>query len=424
MSPRAALSPSVDHAREVMGSLLLGWANRALWSEAQVGRSWGAIAEMPLRKFIDHASPFLMQRLGALAAAPEDPDSEDHRIVLALAADSLLPHARNAECVRLPEGSPLTLTLPVCGQVLTLGPGAASLAPSSDRRTLTASGDAALKADPDTVRFIDDTLAESECAFTVTVTQDPILFDQMARSRMAPGSERPMLDASGILLRDTIRFIGSVDRPLSEVISRDVSCYSLIGGTEQVQNSFSISGLKGVVFLSLCQSCARLAERIIHEYGHSQLYALAELDPLTLPNRDRVYCSPWRPDARPINGLFHALYVFENVAHFLQLLAATGNGTSETDVAERLAFLNLQLCVAIGQIERSGLTGCGREIVNLIIGSMNERKAASNLDGGRGLGWLRTHFTTWRASNGPVCDAPDIPSLAAAGMAVLGRGEL
>jgi HEXXH motif-containing protein len=57
----------------------------------------------------------------------------------------------------------------------------------------------------------------------------------------------------------------------------------------------------------------KLAEAIVHEYFHNELFLHQESAEL-FDTRDELYYSPWRDDARPLNGLFHGAFVFTAVA--------------------------------------------------------------------------------------------------------------
>jgi len=403
-----------------METLLLAWARRALWAE-QPG--WAPIAATPTAALTKDASPFLLQSLAALVSRDGPISGQDLRLALALTADSFLQ--RIPPCrVRIPEGNPARITLPRSGQVLTLGSGSAVLAMAADAGKLAAEGDAALEPDRQSVRVCCGSLANTERSFVVTVAQDPSLFDDMCRSSMVADAEPNALEEFGGALNDALRLIGEADRGLQQCIHDDVSFYSVIDGSEEVHKSFSVGGLKGVIFLSRSRSPTRLAEAIVHEYGHSQLYWLADLDRLVIPGGGALYYSPWRPDPRPLIGLFHAMYVFENVACVLHRLSGIGFAGCASDIAERLSFIDLQLSAAIAQIERRRLSPSGQEIVDLVIQSMKERGAAPGHGGTKAMQRLQDHFAAWRSSGNPRFDGVDLHALLHKATELLARGRL
>ena len=49
--------------------------------------------------------------------------------------------------------------------------------------------------------------------------------------------------------------------------------------------------------------------RLIHEYSHNLLFGIARNEPLVLNDPEEQYQSPLRKDLRPMDGIFHALFV-------------------------------------------------------------------------------------------------------------------
>ena len=49
--------------------------------------------------------------------------------------------------------------------------------------------------------------------------------------------------------------------------------------------------------------------RLIHEYSHNLLFGIARNEPLVLNDPEERYESPLRQDLRPMDGIFHALFV-------------------------------------------------------------------------------------------------------------------
>lgn len=49
--------------------------------------------------------------------------------------------------------------------------------------------------------------------------------------------------------------------------------------------------------------------RLIHEYSHNLLFGIARNEPLLLNDPDEYYYSPLRQEARPIDGIYHAVFV-------------------------------------------------------------------------------------------------------------------
>lgn len=423
MPPAGHLLPSIQHARTWMGTLLLTWSQRVLWSDLRVGSTWAPISAAPSAFLIKHTSPFLWQMLMGLVWEDMPVASENHRSALALTADSYLHHIAANGGVELPQGPPIRITLPTCRQVLSLGSGTARLATASNSGALVVYGDAEITPDAYSNRFAYSSSAYRK-HFTVTTVEDEWLFNKTARSNMVANVGQTELADFGDAISEAVRTIGEADAGLHQCILDDVSFYSLIEGSEQEHKSFTVSGLKGVIFLSKCKSRTRLAEAIVHEYGHSQLYWLSDMDGLVVPDGGRRFYSPWREDPRPLIGLLHALYVFENVACFFHKLSATRPGSSDIDLPARISFIDLQIRAALAQIEGGSLTACGREIVNLIIQSINERQLAHTHNKEKAMERLQAHFISWQTNNPCLADPTDLHSLLQKAEAILTRGQL
>jgi len=72
----------------------------------------------------------------------------------------------------------------------------------------------------------------------------------------------------------------------------------------------------GAVAMSLPDEHRLLALTLAHEIQHTKLSALMDLLPLVRPGGDERYYAPWRPDPRPLSGLFHGAYAHLGVAGF------------------------------------------------------------------------------------------------------------
>ncbi len=121
------------------------------------------------------------------------------------------------------------------------------------------------------------------------------------------------------MIAQSLTVIGKLDAALAGRMNRMVRWYVPISSDDfRVHNSFSASTLLGVIFLSDAYNSLRLAEAMVHEYHHNQLYALMAGEELFDDVDGAILYSPWREDPRPLTGLFHALYVFTNVWNFLQ----------------------------------------------------------------------------------------------------------
>ena len=66
----------------------------------------------------------------------------------------------------------------------------------------------------------------------------------------------------------------------------------------------------GAVALALPDSTDMLGELLVHEMQHVKLTALCDLVDLFDPADSTRYQVPWRPDARPVDGVLNGTYAY------------------------------------------------------------------------------------------------------------------
>ena len=82
-------------------------------------------------------------------------------------------------------------------------------------------------------------------------------------------------------------------------------------------SAFTVSSRQGAIFIG-DGSPDELVEMILHENAHVKLRQIQILDTLLAdPLNEEVRASvPWRPDPRPMPGIFEGLFVFAHVAEY------------------------------------------------------------------------------------------------------------
>jgi len=88
----------------------------------------------------------------------------------------------------------------------------------------------------------------------------------------------------------------------------------------------------GALGTTMPSSAAAMAVTLIHEGSHSMLNGVLQLEALFDPKDPTLYFAPWRPDPRPVWGLFHGIFAFLAVADLMNLLRAE---PTEESAAER-----------------------------------------------------------------------------------------
>ena len=129
---------------------------------------------------------------------------------------------------------------------------------------------------------------------------------------------------------------------------------------ENTYPSGTTSTALGLTYLCFDAPSHVMAEMLVHEISHSHLFLLQNQDPLLDPavhgdgwGKPLVY-SPWRDDARPINGLLHACFVFGRVARFWEAIVHFNSDSTLVDFAQRrLSTLAVQLRWGLDMLQKS-----------------------------------------------------------------------
>jgi HEXXH motif-containing protein len=231
------------------------------------------------------------------------------------------------------------------------------------------------------------------------LADDATLFHDDYRHKIVPHSEHANQLAGRI--GSALDLIDALAPALALRMNRMVRWYVPIGSDDlRVHNSFTASMLLGVVFLSDAYSSLRLAEAMVHEYHHNQLFALMAGEELFDEVDGAIWYSPWREDPRPLTGLFHALYVFANVWNFLQrALEEAAFAPIRDEIAEDCVRLRWQLAIGLDQVPMHRIFPVGREILEDV------RAIATGIEGAPPE-LVARHLTAWHRRN---------PALAIAG---------
>jgi HEXXH motif-containing protein len=226
----------------------------------------------------------------------------------------------------------------------------------------------------------------------LVLADDATLFHDEYRHKIVPHSE----NAGSLATRigRALDVIAMLAPTLAVRMNRMVRWYVPIGSDDfRVHNSFTASTLLGVIFLSDAYSSLRLAEAMVHEYHHNQLYALMAGEELFDDADGAIRYSPWRDDPRPLTGLFHALYVFTNVWHFLQsALYHAEFAAMHDEIVEECMRLRWQLAIGLRQVPMDRVSPPGRDILDDV------HAVAAGAEGEPPASVMR-HLAAWRRSN-------------------------
>lgn len=125
----------------------------------------------------------------------------------------------------------------------------------------------------------------------------------------------------------------------------------------------------GCVYSSLPPDPLGVAEMLVHETQHAKLSALSDLVTLHHAPPAARYFAPWRPDPRPLDGLWQGIYSHLALALWWQgYVLDTPDGFGRERGWAEYARCREQVTVALGQLSESpDLTPEGRRFVDGMI---------------------------------------------------------
>lgn len=132
--------------------------------------------------------------------------------------------------------------------------------------------------------------------------------------------------------------------------------------------SFSDNLIPGCIYISVRTSqgvlCPYdLADSIIHEHRHQKLYLFEYFHPVTDKNNVKVP-SPWREELRPVSGLFHAVYVFQNLLdYWLYISEHTTNSEIKNKASRNIQLSQERLAQAHQTLNHCKLTHYGNVLL-------------------------------------------------------------
>lgn len=205
----------------------------------------------------------------------------------------------------------------------------------------------------------------------VLLFKDSSLFDDHSYKQIT--TENLNVTSFTKMLSEALKLITEVDPSLGNRITSLAKWYVPIGSPDpRMHCSFTSFDLRGVLFLSEALDDLVLAEAVVHEFGHTELNTLMDTQSLIHEDSLEKYYSPWRKDPRPLVGLFHAIYVFSQVANFLITIEKLSLVTKKHDLKERILLICYRLKIAIYQVPYKKLTPIGRNIIELISEWLNK----------------------------------------------------
>jgi uncharacterized protein len=140
--------------------------------------------------------------------------------------------------------------------------------------------------------------------------------------------------------------------------------------------SFSDNEVPGALYICIRHSNSfaspyDIADSIIHEHRHQKLYLLEEFSPVITSNFPYV-SSPWRKEPRPVSGLFHAGFVFNELEKFWHYLSRNESGKLLEKSLRETQKNQRMLRQAFSTLDDCPLTDLGREFLDLFKKELND----------------------------------------------------
>jgi len=148
-------------------------------------------------------------------------------------------------------------------------------------------------------------------------------------------------------------------RMIVAVVERRDSDISLAGGS-----SLFLPGVM-VVNVTYCTDTLETLATLVHEAAHVQLNSLCSHEPLCFNAADKVFNSPLRRDARPMEGVIHANYVCAVLAELFLRISQSPNHTEPPEQALKIAQDHYRpLALQVAQIrEYAKLSTAGKDVL-------------------------------------------------------------
>ncbi len=175
-------------------------------------------------------------------------------------------------------------------------------------------------------------------------------------------------------VRESLELIAVADRALADelggLVVQVVGADPFRGAGARPFGSVSSFMLWGLLALNLARyrTAADLVQPLVHEAAHLLLFAHSIEGPLLTNPIEERYLSPLRPDPRPMDGVFHAVFVTARL-HYLhrklrQAVSETFQPIPLQDLDERLTDMRRLYFAGLETVrEHAKLTAAGRQIL-------------------------------------------------------------
>lgn len=128
------------------------------------------------------------------------------------------------------------------------------------------------------------------------------------------------------------------------------------------RRAFTNTSWQGLIFLNADMSDkVALVDRLIHETSHLRLNAIQTVAPLHSWPRGKTLQSPFRSGPRPLDGVYHGIFVFSRVCRVLEQVARV---TGDADFLVPINGMRAQIQSGLDAlISLGGSTSVGRRLI-------------------------------------------------------------
>jgi hypothetical protein len=168
----------------------------------------------------------------------------------------------------------------------------------------------------------------------------------------------------------------------------EISIYAkTILPTYSIENMITSStspDILGQLYLPYINDVTNLAECFLHECMHQYLYRIDSIDSIFKNDNDKneIYYSPWRDDPRPLSGIFHGIFVFNEIGKYYIKLSEKAKTKNEKSDFNYRAYLRLEQVIIATEVllKFSKLSSIGDSIISTIINDFEHSKEFIVLD--------------------------------------------
>lgn len=197
----------------------------------------------------------------------------------------------------------------------------------------------------------------------ITVSRDTFLSEMVSAvgfDAVSSDDEIPDVEKK---LEDSLKIIG-YDSENAEIVKEFVAVVvPLENPNHDEHQSLSIEATPGSIYIGKNCKLPVFAEALVHEADHQRFYEIRRCEPLVKEESTEKFCSPWRMDPRPADGLVSGASAFFRVSKFWHRLLASNYAEVDHEMAGyRSLFTAAQSRDALQTILRSTeLTDFGRD---------------------------------------------------------------